>query len=351
MATTTARDRASTKGVLGEIGKSTAGATSDQATAPLFQVPTYSPSNLTSGNIDLEASRKPYASLSQPATGEGATGASSGSAMATDILAQAGIGEPAAKKADEPLSQGAQNIQSAIGSVAQIYTQMDATAKELAARKYATDLAKWEAEGKTWFDPRKDVAPTFDEYKAGKPSKVGQLEEGKNALHQNEVVSYILDPGSNWMGSVSEWVGEEEKAARWRYAASTNTEGAAIGYDLGSTFGTVGGVVGAILGGVVGTVYGWFTMGSAQEEDKKDTAKLLGEYNKKYQEWLKNREIVMNQLKAKKEADEKTERLALKAKKLGAEISKRQLMLTIIDELGNKPVQSGAFSVPIGGKK
>lgn len=128
--------------------------------------------------------------------------------------------------------------------------------------EYKDDIAKWDAEGKYWFDPARNVEPDLDAYLKSMPKR-------GEALTESSLPGLIAGAAD---ADVS------DAAGSFLFVLERGGMGALAG-------GAVGNWVGAIVGGVVGVLEGVVELGMARSEDDKNSERVRKEYEKKLKEW------------------------------------------------------------------
>lgn len=169
--------------------------------------------------------------------------------------------DAAAQKANLEKLGGKINTGLAIGqAVTDTVGAIAETKKNLAVNEYIYDVNYWKSQGKDWFDPKVDSAPTFEEYMPNMPSANDALKEGSLTGHP---------------------VAESAIGG----AVSMGITGATIGTMAGPVGTLIGGGIGALVGGVTGYIQGIMTWNSAKDMDAKNKQRAYDEYTTKLKQW------------------------------------------------------------------
>jgi hypothetical protein len=175
----------------------------------------------------------------------------------------------------------------ALTAAGQSLSKISANQQNLGRNEYNSDVAKWEEQGKYWFDKNANLKPDLDKYMDAMPSSL-------EAIKDSSLSSSLFDGSSDVVEGIGYF---GEKAV------------------TGAVAGAAGGWAGAAVGAVVGVVEGIFSWNSSKNEDKKRKKQAQSEYEQKLKEWTYNRN--------KRLSDNKTARNKEIGEKKTAYVNKR----------------------------
>lgn len=206
---------------------------------------------------------------------------------------------------------GGQGWQTALTAAQQTIGAISANQQTLVRNEYNTDVAKWQENGKYWFDKNANLKPDLQKYMESMPSSVESLKEGSwvTSLQDgstdtageyassvllnpagfktgNDTVSAILNPLN--ILEQNGWVDEGQV----NYIGGKASEGA---------------MSGGFVGAAIGIIDGIFSWNSSKAEDKKRKAEAQAEYELKLKEWTfaRNKRLLDAQTARSKEIADK----------------------------------------------
>lgn len=162
-----------------------------------------------------------------------------------------------------------------VSSLAQQYA-------DRAEQEYNKNMADWEAQGKYWFDPNRDLKPDIEAYLNEMPTQTEMLSKGNKA---DSPVVAAIDPAS--------YIAQQAGGNKAGYIARQGAKGALKYMGSGGSYGWIG----AIVGGAVGIVEGVLGWSNAESADKEMRKRTLTEYERKLKEWtMKRNTRIANQM-------------------------------------------------------
>lgn len=185
--------------------------------------------------------------------------------------------------------------------------QMVQAGGNMRRNEYENDLRYWQEQGKYWFDPNADIKPDLEQYLNMMPS----------ALESRGV-------GGDVMNMVTQ-----------------TAQGAATGAQMGGGWGALAGGGTGLLLGTFQTIFG---RKAAREEDEKNRARAIAQYEKDLKEWTVRR---LKRQKAESEAryqKQKADREARRDKEKVEEFEKGQRVGQRRQQLAQVILSAGKLS-------